>query len=280
MNTIYLLAIIGGISAQDLFKKPFTNRRGNKGVFFFGALTALFALLFFCFGKGLHWEAGILPYSLAFGLCYSLCNVCLVAAIGCGPLSLTALINSYSLMLPTFYGLLFLKDPIGKGLIPGLLLLAASLFLVAFKKEGGISLKWALLAGLAFLGNGMCSVVQKMQQVAFEGAGKNELMIGALSVVVVLLGLLTLTRERKELKENLKAGWYLAPLCGIANGLVNLLVMVLSGRMPVSLMFPLISAGGLILTFFFARFVYKEKLTKLQLLGFLFGLASVVLLNI
>ena len=126
----------------------------------------------------------------------------------------------------------------------------------------------------------MCSVVQKMQQVAFDGAYKNELMVGALLVVVLILGALTLTKERKDLKENLKAGWYLAPLCGIANGLVNLLVMILSGRMPVAIMFPLISAGGLLLTFFFAIFIYKEKLAKRQFLGFAFGLGAVILLNI
>ncbi len=204
-----------------------------------------------------------------------------MAAIQCGPLSLTALVNSYSLMLPTLYGLLFLKDPVGKGFFPGLALLALSLFLVRGKKDTTpLSLRWAILAGLAFLGNGMCSVVQKMQQVAFDGGYKNELMVGALLIVAVFLGALSLTKEGKELKENFKAGWYLAPLCGIANGLVNLLVMVLSGRMAVSLMFPLISAGGLLLTFFFALFIYKEKLAKRQLFGFACGLGAVILLNI
>lgn len=184
-------------------------------------------------------------------------------------------------MLPTLYGLLFLKDSVGKGFFAGLALLALSLFLVRGQKDTApLSFRWALFAGLAFLGNGMCSVVQKMQQVAFAGAYKNELMVGALLVVVLLLGALSLTKERKSLIANFKAGWYLAPLCGIANGLVNLLVMVLSAKMPVSLMFPLISAGGLLLTFFFAIFIYKEKLAKRQFIGFACGLITVVFLNI
>ena len=281
MNILYLIAIIGGISAQDILKKPFTKKQSNKGVFFFGALTALFALFFFLFGGVEKPPLGLLPYCIGFGGCYALSIACSVAAIECGPLSLTALINSYSLMLPTLYGLIFLKDPIGKGFIGGLGLLALSLFLVRGQKDAApLSLRWAAFAALAFLGNGMCSVVQKMQQVAFEGAYKNELMVGALLIVVMILGALSLTKERKELKENLKAGWYLAPLCGIANGLVNLFVMILSGKMAVALMFPLISAGGLLLTFFFAVFIYKEKLAKRQFLGFALGLGAVILLNI
>ena len=56
--------------------------------------------------------------------------------------------------------------------------------------------------------------------------------------------------------------------------------MILSGKMPVSLMFPLISAGGLIVTYIVSRFFYKEKLTKIQFIGFIFGLMAVVFLNV
>ena len=64
------------------------------------------------------------------------------------------------------------------------------------------------------------------------------------------------------------------------NGIVNLFVMILSGKMPVALMFPLISAGGIIVTYIVSRFFYKEKLTKMQFAGFILGIASVVFLHI
>lgn len=49
--------------------------------------------------------------------------------------------------------------------------------------------------------------------------------------------------------------------------------------MPVSLMFPIISAGGIAATFVISQVFYKEKLSKLQLVGFILGTVSVVLLN-
>ena len=66
----------------------------------------------------------------------------------------------------------------------------------------------------------------------------------------------------------------------LVNGVVNLFVMILSGIMPVSIMFPMVSAGGIIVTYLVSRFYYKEKLTKMQFAGFLTGLASIVFLNI
>ncbi len=68
--------------------------------------------------------------------------------------------------------------------------------------------------------------------------------------------------------------------CGIMNGTVNLFVMILSGMMSVSLMFPLMSVGGILVTFTVSILFYKEKLTRLQYLGFLAGIGAVIFLNI
>ena len=126
----------------------------------------------------------------------------------------------------------------------------------------------------------MCTVVQKMQQIASKGSYKNEFMIVALAIVTVVMLLMSVLTEKKQIKQYAKVGWHWAIICGILNGMVNLFVMVLSGKMSVSLMFPLISAGGLIVTYIVSKFFYKEKLTKMQFVGFLFGLAAVVFLNI
>ena len=86
--------------------------------------------------------------------------------------------------------------------------------------------------------------------------------------------------ERKHFADYAAGGWHLALGCGILNGAVNLLVMILSGMMSVSLMFPLVSVGGIVVTFFVSKFLYKEKLTKAQYLGFSLGITAIILLNI
>ena len=282
MQYLYLATVIFGVSFQNIIKKPYTQKTHGKGSYTFGLLLSLSALLFFVItSKGLDFNTGLIPYSALFALSYILGTVFALEAISCGSLSLTALLISYSLLLPTVYGLVFLKDTVGRWFIPGFILLVISLFLTNAKSEKvRINFKWVIFATLASIGNGMCSVSQKMQQVRFEGAHKNEFMILALSIVATFLLVYSLIKERRQMTGFIKAGWKESILCGLANGVVNMLVMVLSDTMPASLLFPLISGGGILITHLVARFYYKEKLSKMQTVGFMIGLASVILLNL
>ena len=282
LNVIFLIAIILGVSGQNIVKKPYTQKMGGSGVYFFNAILSAAALLFFAVtATKLDFDISFIPYSIGFAASYAIATVFLVLAIAYGSLSLTSLFFSYSLMIPTLYGLVFLKDDISVVFILGLALLVVSLFLANKNdKKAKFSFKWIICVILAFLGNGMCTVVQNMQQVAFDGAYKNEFMIVALAIVALVMSIMSLIKERKAMKVYAKAGWHWALICGLLNGMVNLFVMILSRSMPVSVMFPLISAGGLVVTYLVSRFVYKESLTKLQFVGFILGLAAVVFLNI
>jgi len=243
-------------------------------------LSAVALLFFVVTSPKLHFDVSVLPYSVGFAVAYTVASVGTFFAIAYGSLSLSSLFISYSLMIPTLYGLA-IGESVGAGFWPGLGLLAVSLFLTNKPNEKApVSFKWLVWVILAFVGNGMCSVVQKMQQVASGGAYKNEFMIVALAIVSVVMLIMTLCKERKDVKQCARHGWYLAVVCGVLNGGVNLFVMILSGRMPVSLMFSLISAGGLLVTYIVSKFLYKETLTKTQFVGFLFGLLAVVFLNI
>lgn len=47
MTVIYLIAIIFGISFQNIVKKPYTQKASGKGAYIFSLMTSLSALLFF-----------------------------------------------------------------------------------------------------------------------------------------------------------------------------------------------------------------------------------------
>ncbi len=65
-----------------------------------------------------------------------------------------------------------------------------------------------------------------------------------------------------------------------ANGLVNLLVLYLNGRMSASILFPLISGGSMVLILLWSLLVRKERFSARQTVGFLLGILSIVLLNL
>lgn len=133
-------------------------------------------------------------------------------------------------------------------------------------------------------GNCCCSgdflTVQKFQQIASGGRYKNEMMILALLAVILVMALLAGLTERKQALAHLKIGARYFTLCGAANGVVNYLVLVLANRMPASVMFPVISAGGVVLAALIAIFIYKEKLQPQQWLGMLSGIFAIILLNL
>ena len=87
-------------------------------------------------------------------------------------------------------------------------------------------------------------------------------------------------KEKQSCKERFNKYIILALACGVVNAVNNLLVMVASGKIHASIMFPIISGGSILATAALAYFYYKEKLSKQQLIGILLGTASVVCLSI
>lgn len=283
MNAFLLACAAVGISAQGVIKKYYSGRAKGRGVQIFGAVSVLFACMFFLFSSGfkLNFTADVLPYTFGFALSYGIATVTSFLAIKLGSLSLTSLISSYSLIIPTFFGLFFLNEKASVFFFIGLFLLLVSLFLInSQKSEVKITLGWLVSVLIAFFSNGICSLCQNLQQRTFSGQYKNEFMIVALGSVFLTLLICSLFTERADVGFCLKRGSYLMALCGIANGFVNLSVMILATRMNASVMFPVISAGGIILSWGVSRFLYKERLTSKQNLALVLGIGAVVFMNL
>ena len=282
MQYILLLIVILAMSSQNIFVKQYNVKSKAPDQFLFSAISALFAMVFFLIssGDGMHFTWEFVPYSVGFAIAFAAALVGLNLSIASGSLAVSSLVMSYSLIIPTLYGIIFLKDSLKPTAYIGIALLLVSLYFINMKKESTIfSFKWLIYLAIGFVGNGMCSTIQKMQQLKFEGAYKNEFMVVALLVVFVMLMAIVLIRKG-DLKAQFKDCRIYGPLNGIANGATNLLVMILTGLIPTAILFPSISAGGIAIMFFVSVFVYKEKLSKKQMIGYVVGMLSVILLNI
>lgn len=285
-----VLFLAGGaltMALQSAFKRGFTK----DCPLFCSFCTAFFALLVFVFSSGFKFsfDVGLLSYAISMGVIYGTCTVCLTFALKCGDLSISGLIISASLILPTLYGIIFLHNPITVFFVIGLCVLAASLVLVNLggKKEQlpveqtrGFSVKWLIFILIAAVTNGFCSILQTAQQTAYNGAMKNELMIIVLSVASVLLLAASLIAERGKIKDGVKQSVVLGGGAGVMNGFLNLFVMLALEVSPAALVFPVISGVSLLMTFVIAVLFFKERYQKIQYLGYALGLLSVVLLNL
>jgi multidrug transporter EmrE-like cation transporter len=57
-------------------------------------------------------------------------------------------------------------------------------------------------------------------------------------------------------------------------------MMVLAGMLPASVMYPVVSAGGTIATSLAALLIYREKMSRQQLIGLGLGVLAIVALNL
>ena len=283
LNALLLCCTVVGISAQGILKKYYNVKLGGRGAFVFSTMQVVFCCLIFLFTSrfNLEFNAALLPYSIGFALSYGSAVIFGFLAIKTGALSITSLITSYSLVVPTFYGLFFLGEAVDGFFWVGFVLLIFSLFLI--NSRGGeirITPIWIIYVTLAFLGNGICSAVQAAQQRAFAGAYKSEFMIMALVGVAICLAVIAVICERGDAGVCMRRGGHLMAACGISNGLVNLFVMILVTLMSAALMYPIMSAGGIILSWTVSRFLYKERLTRGQNLALVLGILSVIFMNL
>lgn len=283
MNYILLSLVAVGITIQQICQKNF-NTKHLRGAYTFPAASALFATIFFIATSGGDFSISgeALLYSLGFALAYGIGTFAVFLAIANGSLSITSLIIQYSLIIPAIYGIMFWDESVDAMLVIGIILLIISLFFVNIEKRGiekKITPKWCFYAFLAFAGNGACSTVQRAQQIACNGMYKNQVMIIALLIVVAFLGVFAYKKEKSEIVPTLKKGFWQYSICGLANGLTNLLVIVLALRLPASLMFPVISAGGIVLSSIVSVTLYKEKLSAYQIIGLVLGTTAIVVLN-
>ncbi len=281
MQYLLLICLVVFVTAQSIIKKQYNLKAQYPKAFFFSAVTAAAEVVFFAISSGFKFEfvPELIPYSVAFAIMFSTMLIGGFLSISWGPLSITMLIISYSLLIPTFYGL-FKGETIGTtGIIGGILLLI-SLFLISIKKERlNFSFKWLIAVMVTFFVNGLSSVILDIQPEKFDGKYKNEFMMMAMLLSSVILLVASLIRKEKILKEK-RLCLTMGAANGISNALVNLLVMYLASRIASVILFPVVSAGGIVLGFVMAIFVYKEKLSKMQMIGYFIGIASVVLLKI
>ena len=292
---IYYLLLAGVIAfgvLETMLQKSYNIRTGNRGVFLFGALSAYAAAITFLCSASfpLHYSLAALPYSIVLALSYGSAIVGTVMAYRYGPLAITALIASYSLLVPTFYGIIFLHETPRFTFFIGLTLLVISLFLINYRKEKNaapFSPKWLIFMIITFCGNGLCSTVQTMFVRNVDGRDgapsmKNEFMIVSLVIIGTILILASFAAERHDIGKVVGKGGLFAVGYGVLNGFLNLFVILIQvGKViPVAVMYPCISAFGMVATYLLSVFFYKEKMTAASRVGFYIGIAACVLLNL
>lgn len=297
MSYIMLIIVIIANALQNIFQKQYNIKSKAPDTLLFTSISSLSACMCFLFFSkfNIDFNPEVLPYAVAFAVSYGAAVFGLINAIKYGSLAITMLVFSYSLLVPTLYGIVFLHDRLSVFAYVGIFLLLISLYLINVKKSKSSmaqstapkdtsksTSKWLFFLLLSFFGNGFCGIIQKMQQIKFDGGYKNELMIISLFIdfIVLLTAYIIISSLSGNKKRDLKSCLYFCIPNGISNSVVNYFLLILTGILPNAILFPCISAGGIVISFIIAALIYKEHLSKPQIIGYIIGIISVILLNL
>jgi len=284
----YFLAVLTARTESTLGK--YNGMRGGKAVIFNvekSLLATVFALSLAAFSGGVELHAATLGYSAIYGAFLAVSMVAGLRALSLGSMAITSTVVSFSLVIPTLFGIIFLDESIGIIGIIAFVMLAVSLLLLNYKKSNNpVSARCWFYSILTMVANGISSVIQKLHQTDFPEKYSSEFMLYGMSTAFILLSLVAIYDRIKEgggrehTKKRLTLFSLLGAGAGVCNGASNYLILTLAATEKASVMFPILSAANAVGSCLVGYIVFKERLTKLQLISLALGVVSVVLLKI
>jgi drug/metabolite transporter (DMT)-like permease len=287
MAAILLLIHVFANQGEVMLVRQHGKKHGSGGMFFNGILC-LFATLFFLISDtdGLDFVSGLWRYGMINALLYGAGFYLAYVAYKLGSFLLVNTVTSLSFLLPIFYGLFFLREPVNHIKCLALICTFASFFLMVYRKNPAkekaekVSFQWLLPALLSLCSTGFINILNKMQQAQFQGQYRNEYMIITLAGASLFLLILGLFTERQDFRKTLFQGGFYGMAAGLLNGIASAANLAAMMLIPLSVLTAVKMALGKLFSFVISFFLYKERYSVLQYLSIVFGVLSLVLMQI
>ena len=283
---IYLSVVLSSVT-QSASTKAF-NRGGGSSLVF-NALKTLSAFLLFLLISIPHFtlHGPTVLYGLIYGASLCLSMYAGYRALCLGPMALTSMLVSFSLLVPFGWGILVRGEPVTPLKVIGLILLVCAMLLVnahnlLSAKKGEKMQKqglWWLFVAVTFLCNGVCSVLQTEHQTAYPSLYNREFMLFAMLLCAVIFVTIALIRVPfSACRATARKGF--GVLSGVTNSLANFLTLLLAGMENASVLFPIISAGTILGALLCGRVLFGEKLRINQYAALALGILAIVLFKL
>lgn len=274
MDYIFLLLAVICFTAQFAFTKLYEEQAGQGTSATLVMLTVTSAIgfgLFFAVG-GFHLEFTPIAtgLALAMGIIMIPYYMLGIKVLSLGSLAVYSMFMMLGGMLvPFFYGLLFLEEPLTWGKALGTVLLTVCIVLQALEpKKSGSKGKQGLffaLCILIFFINGFTGVIAKAHEISREPIP--ETSFTALSCGITALLSLGILLCKRKTGGSIQGIFVTKPLgimaaLGIAAYTGSFLHLAAAETVPASVQFPLVSGGVIVLSAVASALCFKEKLPR------------------
>lgn len=278
MGFLLGLSISAAVAQNGIFNSLGKGACREKGdSYLFNAFSYIVCILLFVFltvtGKSSVFSVAV---GLLYGIMNAVANGYKMIALSCGPMHLTTMFTSASMIIPTMSGCLFFGEEFSLPKFIGIIFLLFFIYLSIGKggDDKKVGKHWLLFCMLSVAATGMIGILQKIHQGSIHKEETGVFLLAAF-VCSTVYSFSAAKKYKASFKFNIKH-YVLAAvigLCCFANHYLNL---VLSGKIPSQIFFPLVNATPMILTIIMSVTLFKEKITKKQLVGIVGGIASIV----
>lgn len=274
------------VTLQSSYSRGRNSSEAQKHLFnaiLFGTITLMFMPTLF--------DGDIHPYTLIFGAVVGALSVLFqfsyLKAFSTGRVTLTVIVNNFSMLIPMIYSIIFLGEGFGYIKIIATVLAAVSFFLVVKKDknekdiDGKIKIRWLIYTMLLFLSGGICSAVQKAYAVKMEEIQVFEFVaiayFCATLLSLVLFGFERVMHRDQPLGASGKMVLF-AALVGLSLGVFQCVNTYAPSVIDGTVLYPAYNSGVSVLIAIIGAIVFKERLTVKQYIGSAIGIMAVVLL--
>ncbi len=220
---------------------------------------------------------------IACGILYAISKTIILKGYEKTSVSFMTLCHSAGMIIPCILGHFIWSEKMSIIAIFGVLLTIVSIVLLknGQKGSGKMQLSGILIGLVVFLTSGGVMVLQKWMGKSFAGESVSAYNFYSFVVAALILFLLTSTKRREGTKPlPLKKILPFAAGSAISLCVISVVMTMLAGSVPSVILFPLFNGSGIILVCIGSVFVFKEKMSKKQIIGLIIGVLGLCITNI
>ncbi len=277
------------VLTQSRFAKK--NTKGIADSAMFNALVfATMGMLALSLSKLSEMNSSLIIGAACFGFFNVSFQIMYQIALSCGPTSITALIASLASTVPLIVSAVVYNEPMTALNVVGVVLIIITLVMNAdIKKDLGaektknVSKKWFVLTMLAFCANSL-GIISQQVYAKSTGAANSSAFIACSSIIasVFAFAVFAVLRLRGQ-----KMSYKLTPskilpciAVGAVLGVFQIIHTYSMSVIPGTVLFPTYSAGAAISIALGSTVVFREKLSRSQLISLIVGIVAIVLINV
>ena len=223
-------------------------------------------------------------YAMVYSILLLSAQYCYTCALKKGNVGICSTIYSLGFIFPTLSGSLFWNERLTELNIIGILMVVPTIIvsgMPASKNGQQKNINTYIIPLIsAMLSSGGLGIMQKVQQNSHYPEQKNFFVISAFALAGTISFLISLFAKREpQIKIGRKKLIFGAGI-GVAFGLCNLLNTILAGQLDSAVFFPVLNIGTIFFSIVSGIIFYKEKISRNDLIAFLLGIISILLITI